>query len=230
MTIKVIVRKINTLIDHPHKIELIKHKLVLQKIKITKRKEKLIQQYHEKKGIDFFGKLDSEGLKLDPSRSNGYEASNREALRTVLKHLDIKNDSVVDFGCGKGYALHLMSKFNFDHLCGIEISPNLYNIAKTNFERLKSKNVELYLMDAADFIELNPYTVFYFFNPFPEIVLRQVIQNIIESIRNNPRKVTIIYTLPMYDEMIMSTKHFRKAAEHHFENKYLNTIVYSNQI
>ena len=121
-----------------------------------------------------------------------------------------------------------MSKFRFDHLCGVEISPKLYAIANNNFKKLKIKNIKLLLMDAANFTDLDRYNMFYFYNPFPEIVVKQVIQNIIDSIKKNPRKVTIIYMSPACDEIIMRTNFFSNTTQHFFDENEFCTIIYSN--
>jgi len=66
-------------------------------------------------------------------------------------------------------------------------------------------------MDASNFTDLDCYDMFYLFNPFPEIVMKQVIQNIIQSINNKPRKATIIYMAPNFHDLIMSTNFFPKS-------------------
>jgi len=214
MNAKAIIRKINTFKNCRDKKKFIRLKVINLCLAI--------------KGVNFYGREDIEELQLDPLYSHGYQASNRWDLLEVLKKLNIKNDAIVDFGCGKGHALYIMSKFRFDHICGVEISPELYAIAINNFKKLKIKNIDLFLMDAANFADLDRYNMFYFFNPFPEIVMKQVVQNIIDSIKNNPRKATIVYMSPAYNDLIVSTNVFSIKGRHFFEQSTNRVTIYSN--
>jgi len=88
MKANVMIRKVNT-------FENCSNKKILIRYKISKL-------YYAMNGIDFYGTEHIETLHLDPLRSNFYQPSDREILFNVLKKLDIKHDSIVDFGCGKG--------------------------------------------------------------------------------------------------------------------------------
>jgi SAM-dependent methyltransferase len=135
-------------------------------------------------------------------------------------------DAIVDFGCGKGGILISLSKYPFSKIAGVEISPELVEIAKNNVKKLKIKNVEIECCDASDFKELKEYNYFYFFDPFPCVVMKDVINNIEKSILENPRKITLIYLNPFCHDLIVSGAIFRKTNElPHFEHK---CFIYSN--
>jgi hypothetical protein len=56
----------------------------------------------------------------------------------------------------------------------------------------------VFCADAAEFRELDDYEYFYLYNPFPEAVMRQVVENIRGSLERRPRKVTLIYKNPIF--------------------------------
>ena len=135
-------------------------------------------------------------------------------------------DAIVDFGCGKGGILISLSKYPFSKIAGVEIDPELVKIAQRNIRKLRIRNVEIACCDAADFRELGDYNYFYLFDPFPCIVMRDVLANIERSIIQKPRKVTIIYLNPYCHELLESSEVFRKTRElPHFEHK---CFIYSN--
>jgi SAM-dependent methyltransferase len=171
-------------------------------------------------------------LKHDPTeavseRTHYYADSGGIEFERLMANFSITpDDAIVDFGCGKGGILISLSKYPFSKIVGVEISPDLVEIAKNNIKKLKIRNVEIECCDAADFKELDKYNYFYFFDPFPGVVMKDVIDNIERSIREKPRPVTIIYLNPFCHELIELRGVFRKTRElPHFEHK---CFIYSN--
>ena len=170
-------------------------------------------------------------LKGDPSavteRTHNYADSGGLAFDRIMRNFNIgPNDAIVDFGCGKGGILISLSKYPFSKITGVEIAPELVEIAKSNIRKLNIKNVDIVCCDAAEFKELAQYNYFYFFDPFPCSVMQDVMDNIAQSIRERPRKVTIIYLNPNCHEVIESSSIFSKTEEvPHFEHK---CYIYTN--
>ena len=171
-------------------------------------------------------------LKHDPAqsvseRTHYYADSGGLAFDKILANFKITpNDAIVDFGCGKGGILISLSKYPFSKIAGVEISHELVEIAKKNIKKLNIKNVEIECCDASQFKPLREYNYFYFFNPFPCVVMSEVMINIENSIINNPRKVIIIYLNPSCHGLIESRGFFVKTNEiSHFEHK---CFIYSN--
>jgi tRNA1(Val) A37 N6-methylase TrmN6 len=146
----------------------------------------------------------------------------------VLEKLKITPlDSVMDFGSGKGGALITLSRHPFAKIRGVEISPKLVGIAKSNFEKLNIRNITMTVADAADFSDLNDYNYFYFFSPFPSVVMKSVIKNISTSLILIPRKSVIIYFNPVYHDDVVTGSPFVKTNEfNHHEHSY---YIYSNR-
>ncbi len=176
-----------------------------------------------------FGHID---LKHDASeevteRTHYYADSGGLAFDQLMAHFDVApGDAILDFGCGKGGILISLSKYPFSKIGGVEISPELVQIAKDNIRKLDIRNVAIECCDAAEFKDLDEYNYFYFFDPFPEVVMQDVLRNIEQSILDRPRKITIIYLNPFCHELIESRGVFARIGElPHFEH---DCFVYSN--
>jgi len=172
-------------------------------------------------------------LKYDPSeavseRTHYYADSSGIEFDEIISRFNITPaDAIVDFGCGKGGILISLSKFPFSKITGVEISPELVEIANENMRKLRIRNVEVRCCDAADFRQLDEYNYFYFFDPFPCVVMMEVLNNIEKSIIGLPRKVTIIYLNPFCHDLIESDNIFKKTNElPHFAHK---CFIYSNE-
>ena len=172
--------------------------------------------------------LKHDPTETDTERTHYYADSGGLAFDEIMASFKIgRDDAIVDFGCGKGGILISLSKYPFTKITGVEIDPVLGEIANSNIRKLKTRNVEIKLCDAADFKELHEYNYFYFFDPFPCTVMQDVIDNIEKSIFAMPRKVTIIYLNPSCHDVIEASSILTKTKElPHFEHK---CFVYSNE-
>jgi SAM-dependent methyltransferase len=166
-------------------------------------------------------------LKLPVERSYDYADSGGAALERLLNHLEITpQDSIIDFGCGKGGALITLAKYPFSKITGVELSAKLVAIARKNLGKLRLDNVTIELADATEFADLDGYNYFYFFNPFPCRVMKTVIGNISQSLSRKPRKVTIIYLNPECHDVVVADSPFVKQLE--FDHPFLKYYLYSN--
>jgi len=170
-------------------------------------------------------------LKQDPEeyleRSHYYVDSGGLEFDKILADFDITpSDAILDFGCGKGGILISLSKYPFSKITGVEIAPDIVEIAQNNMKKLNITNVNIVCCDAADFRNLDEYNYFYFFNPFPCIVMKDVLHNIEESLKSHHRQIIIIYLNPLCHDLIVSGKVFFKLKElPHFLYK---CFIYSN--
>jgi len=160
-------------------------------------------------------------------RTHYYADSSGLEFEKLMAHFKITpDDAIVDFGCGKGGILISLAKYPFAKIVGVEIDPALAAIARKNIDILKIRKVTIECCDAAVFDRLNEFTYFYFFDPFPVVVMQEVIRNIERSLRENPRKATIIYLNPFCHELFEASSILQKIGElPHFEHK---CFVYSN--
>jgi hypothetical protein len=171
--------------------------------------------------------VSTDTLGLEDERSHEYSNSGGIQLDRVLRALKITSrDAIVDFGSGKGGALITFSKYPFAKIAGVEISPELAAIAEENLRKLKIRNIQMVVCDAAEFTDLDGYNYFYFFSPFPGNIMRAVIKNIEDSLARTPRKAVIIYFNPEYHNDVIADSSFAKIDE--FDHHRLKFYIYSN--
>ena len=162
-------------------------------------------------------------------RTHYYSDSSGIEFDEIISSFPItSDDAIVDFGCGKGGVLISLSKYPFSKITGVEISPEYAEIARENMRKLGITNVRIECGDASAFTPLDEYNYFYFFDPFPCVVMKDVLNNIEKSVTAHPRKVTIIYLNPFCHDLIETSDMFSKTGElAHFEHK---CFIYSNEM
>jgi SAM-dependent methyltransferase len=118
-----------------------------------------------------------------------------EMMRQIPKRPEL---SFYDVGCGKGLPLLLAGDHGFRRVVGIELSPDLCDLAKRNIERY-SASVGRPIVAAVicgDFLKQelpDEPTVFFLNNPFPHYIARLAVAHIEASIAAHPRRVVIAY-------------------------------------
>ena len=147
-------------------------------------------------GVDVgFAKVSD--LELPSNRSFDHQASSSLALERALDSLDITaDDAVVDIGCGKGGAMMVLHRYPFARVDGVEISASLVTTARRNIWRLGMVKSAVICCDAGRFDGYDPYSFLYLYNPFPEVVVREVLARVAASLARRPRVLTLIYMNP----------------------------------
>src|SRR4051794_33182105 len=118
-----------------------------------------------------------------------YQATKFRAFRAMLLRLNLPRDGVfIDFGSGKGRGLLMAGQHGFGKVIGVEFSKELCAVARANLDRFKFLNMprtnfEVVESDVTRFPIVPEANIFYFYNPFNEVVLRQVLQNIKDSVK-----------------------------------------------
>lgn len=175
--------------------------------------------------------VDVADLGLLDERSNMHVPSGSPYLQAMLNSLGIQpEDRLIDIGCGKGGALIALAALPFREIAGVEISPELVKIAESNFRKLGLERIRLHCADAADFTELDAFSYVYLFNPFPWVVMRSVIQNLMDSLTRNPRRVTIIYHTPTCHADIIEDGRFVLVREQVNADKNIRINIYRNTL
>ena len=135
----------------------------------------------------------------------------------------------VDFGAGKGKALLIAALFPFRKVIGVEFSEELVNIARANVLSFRGAaracgEIELAHTDAAQFTIPGDPAVLYFYNPFREPVMRQVLSNVEQSLQQNPRLLFIVYVNPELADLIEKMRIFRKIESGDWHSVYESVI------
>ncbi len=158
-------------------------------------------RFDRKHGVDTQLDVLLADLSIDsPNKHYGrrYHATPPVSFKRILKKLkvDLTDYTFVDFGSGKGRTLLLASDFPFKKIIGVEFGEELHRQAVSNIGRYKAKhhaNMESIHLDATQFAIPDGPLVFYFFNPFDAVVLRQVLDNIRRAACESKRKIFIVY-------------------------------------
>jgi len=172
-------------------------------------------------------KIKSENLK----HASIYQATNYFLIEHAFDFL--KNEEVnlhlVDYGSGKGRIMVVAAYYGFKKITGIDFSKSLCNEAEINIEKIKlgfpSVDFEIICDDAVNYSIKNDDTVFFFFNPFDEVVMLQVVKNILASLKKNERKIYVVYVNPLHQEIFLSAG-FEE--EYYFKKmEYLEFVILS---
>lgn len=158
--------------------------------------------------IDDLQLLDVKGS--NKKHASIYQGANYFLLEEAfdfLKKSGVTGD-LVDFGCGKGRIMAVAAYYGFQQITGIDFAPALCNVAKQNIENIKknypSVEFDILCEDAVNYTVENNDNIFFFFNPFDEIVMLQVVKNILQSVRQNPREIYVVYINPVEKEIFLS--------------------------
>jgi SAM-dependent methyltransferase len=138
----------------------------------------------------------------------------REIMSTLFAHLEPDTDfsqfTFIDIGAGKGRALLLASEFAFRRAIGVELLPELVEIARENAREFERRGmpcgIELVCEDATNFDFPAEPAVVFLFNPLPQAALQTLIQNLERSLHQNPRPVYVAYANPIFEQIIGNTK------------------------
>src|SRR4029079_12871901 len=91
----------------------------------------------------------------------------------------------------------IASEFPFARIVGIDLSPNLLEVARRNialpWPGRRGDDFELLLKDARDYQLPDGDLVVFFYNPFTDDLLRAVLSNLARAMAARPRKVSVIF-------------------------------------
>jgi SAM-dependent methyltransferase len=133
-----------------------------------------------------------------------YQPTVEEEFAAIMRHFadfDLNTFTFIDLGSGKGRALLLAAMYPFARIVGVEVQPELEAIAHRNLEAVagngqRCHRIESLCADAREYNFPPENLVLYLFNPFPDYVLREVLQNLANSARRSPRQIFVLYNAP----------------------------------
>jgi len=167
-----------------------------------------------------------------PVRHNdgvGYQSVDYLNLRKIRRLVKIEeNDTVYDLGCGKGRILCVFAQARARKCIGVEIFPELCEIARRNAERLRGRRspIEVRCQDVSS-ADLSDGTVFFMFNPFGRETMQAVLDQISRSLIDKPRKVRLIYCNPRAESSIASCTWLKKIADYRTLGG-MSVVMYQN--
>lgn len=141
---------------------------------------------------------------------SAYQPTAPEAFHEMIEQLaiDYSQYTFIDLGSGKGRTLLMASDYPFRRILGVELLPELHQIALENIAKYKGgigAHVESVCADARTFDFPPDPTVLFLFNPFPQTVLEDVLSNLMRSLSRHKRPVYLIYHNPVL-ELVLASK------------------------
>jgi SAM-dependent methyltransferase len=138
-----------------------------------------------------------------------YEPISHYSFNRMLKNIywNFRESTFIDFGCGKGAALLLATRYCFKKYIGVEFSPDLVNAGRSNilkFMKVSKRefDYEILCTDATLYQVPAEVNVFYFFNPFGPELLDIVMQNIESSLKASCRDILLLYFNALHKDVI----------------------------
>ncbi|MEO6253989.1 MAG: class I SAM-dependent methyltransferase [Ferruginibacter sp.] len=180
-------------------------------------------------GADELQKLDELGV--DITHATIYMPVSFLLLEEIFQQLSsAPRNHFLDIGSGKGRALCIAAHHGFRKVTGIDFSKDLCEIAKENLNLTRQK------MPALEFTVINNDAFYYeipdsvdcifMFNPFDDIIMSAVVNNIFESLQNNPRRLHIIYVNPLHKEQFLKAGYSEKWYSK--KMKYIEAVILEN--
>lgn len=168
--------------------------------------------------LDFAKRYVDGAIRLDDAVIH-YETIRKRQFSRVLTAIssideDHELSHALDYGSGKGYLLHLLARSErFTSVRGIEILPELCDIAEANLEALGDDDVVIECADAREYSSIDDIDTFIMFNPFPEPAMVGVVEQIKQSFVRRERTACIAYINNVHEECILTgLKNFTKVA------------------
>lgn len=158
------------------------------------------------------------------SREHGraYQPTSALAFNRLLRKVPLPRQvGFVDFGCGKGRVLLLAAEAGFARVVGIEFAPQLAAEARRNVGRWRDARAAACQFsviegDVTDYQISRGDGVFFFFNPFDDVVLDAVLDRLDESLRVAPREAWIVYHNPVECSRIDARSTWHRVTDYSF--------------
>ena len=177
-------------------------------------------------GLDELESMEDDGI--DISNNSIYTPVSYYLLENTFKHLPANiRKHFIDFGCGYGRAMCVAAHHGFKKVSGIDFSREFCEVAKENLAITKQKvsNFKSNIInnDAFYYEIPNDADCLFFFNPFNEIIMSGVVNNVLDSIDEKPRTIYIIYINPIHKDQWIDAGF--KEIYHYQKLKYLEQSI-----
>jgi predicted RNA methylase len=157
----------------------------------------------------FLSQLDGYAPREAHAHATHYEPVPVDAFRALLAYLPeplVRSSVFIDLGAGMGRAVLLASEYPFRQIVGIELSPALHAIARTNCDQargltVRCRDLRLRCGDVRRSRYPKGNLVVFLFNPFDGVVLRATLGRIL-STRSDDDRVVLLYHTPVHREVV----------------------------
>jgi hypothetical protein len=162
-------------------------------------------------GVDTSGFLSAAECAPDAAMASQiwpYAGSQPSIVRTGIALLPDHNQyAFVDLGCGKGRALMVASEFPFARLVGVEISPDLAEVARGNVAVITRRDPRGALIDirVGNATAMRPpaeRVVYFMYNPFGRALTETLVDGLERQLANGLEHAFVIYYNPVYGDVL----------------------------
>ena len=133
--------------------------------------------------------------------SNAYEGTLPWVFRRALSSVpaDFARLVFIDVGCGKGRTLLMASEHRFKDIIGVELEPELAEIARQNVIRSgrSGERISVVCANAAEYEYPEDNLLVYLSNPFQEEVMAATIHNLRAAAVRKDRELYVLYHQPV---------------------------------
>ena len=148
------------------------------------------RQWDKKLNIKTAGKDSSNA----DDNHNRYEPTPYSVLERLAQSGFITaENTVVDYGCGKGRVGFFLNHAIGCRVIGVEYDWNMQSLAKENLKSYGETDDIQFVWGTAENFEPDEADRFYFFNPFSVGILRSVLRRIADSYYQNPRTMRLFF-------------------------------------
>ena len=177
-------------------------------------------------GADELKSLEEKGIEIN--HATIYMPVSYNLLEEIFGELNEKSKiHFLDIGSGKGRAMCVAAQYGFSKVTGIDFSKEFCSAAEENLAVTKRKKTGLQYKiinnDAFYFEIPNDVDCIFMFNPFDEIIMNGVAENILESFEMAPRTITLIYVNPQYKDELLAVGF--KQIYHTQKMRYLEAVI-----
>ena len=157
-----------------------------------------------------------------------YMPASFDLLELCFEKIDLsKSKHFLDIGCGMGRVMVVAAHHGATKITGIDVAKNLLIEARKNITTLEKTKPDLEIncqLQNAYYFEIpDDVDVIFLFNPFDEVVMDAVAENILESLERNKRKIKVVYFNPMEKQCF--TERGFKQVSHFVKMKYLEAMI-----
>jgi SAM-dependent methyltransferase len=152
-------------------------------------------------------------LGIDTRGYHDYEPSGWRSLKRALKGVEYgPEDSFIDIGCGKGRVVAQAARLPFSRVLGVEVSEELAAEARAQAASLGRHRrcglVEIVVADSTVWPIPPDVTVIYFYNPLSGAPMQAFLDRVIDSVRETPRELTLLYVHPQNEDDVIARPDF----------------------
>lgn len=145
-----------------------------------------------------------------------YGGSQPSIVRSALASLpEPERYAFVDIGCGKGRPLVVASEFPFVRLVGVELAPQLAEIARANAAAVAARHpdraaIEVQVGDATAVSAPAGRVVYFMYHAFNQALVTALVENIERQLQNGLQHAFFVYYNPVHGSVLDGSKHFAR--------------------